>query len=94
LPESYTETFAGVGISLGFTNNGGVLSNFSAFFNQTQKDAMATYGFTIVNGPTLVSYTLVGNADTHYAGSTFRTYLEVINSSGGNRKVVDNFVKQ
>lgn len=94
LPESYTETFAGVGVSLGFTNNGGVLSDFSAFFNDDQASAMAFYGFTIVTGPKLVSYTIVGDASTHFAGSTFRTYLEVINSSGGNRKVVDEFVKQ
>jgi hypothetical protein len=94
LPESYTETFAGVGISLGFTNTDGVLNNFNAFFNDIQKKAMSDALFTIVNGPTLVGYTLVGDASTHYKGTTFRTYLEVINSSGGNRKVVDNFVKQ
>jgi len=94
LPESYTETFAAVGESLSFTNNDGVLSDFTAFFNQTQLDAMTAGGFTIVSGPTLVSYQLVGDASTNYKGTTFRTYLEVINSSGGNRKVVDEFVKQ
>jgi len=94
LPESYTETFAGVGVSLSFTNDGGVLSDFDAFFSDDQEAAMIAGGFTIVTAPKLVSAQIVGDASTHYAGSTFRIYLEVINSSGGNRKVVDNFVKQ
>lgn len=94
LPESYTETFAGVGVSLSFTNNAGVFSDFNAFFNDAQLDAMAYYLFTINSGPTLVSAQIVGDASTHYAGTTFRIYLDVKNSSGGNRKVVDQFVKQ
>ena len=81
-------------MSLSFTNNGGDLSDFDAFFSDEQEAAMAAGGFTIVTAPKLVSYQIVGDASTKYAGSTFRIYLEVINSSGGNRKVVDNFVKQ
>jgi hypothetical protein len=94
LPESYTETFAGVGVSLSFRNNGGVLSDFDAFFDDVQEKAMTAALFTIVTAPKLVSYQVVGDASTHYAGTTVRIYLEVINSSGGNRKVVDEFVKQ
>ena len=94
LPESYTETFAGVGVSLSFTNNGGALSDFNVFFDNDQLDALAYYGFTIITAPTLVSYQLVGDASTKYAGSTFRTFLVLQNSSGGIRMVVDNFVKQ
>lgn len=94
LPESYTETFAGVGVSLSFTNNAGVFSDFDAFFDDNQAAAMAYYGFTIITAPKLISYEVAGNASNHYAGTKFRIYLEVLNSSGGNRKVVDEFVKQ
>ncbi len=94
LPESYTETFAGVGVSLSFTNNGGVLGDFDAYFSDVQQTAMEGALFTIVTAPKLVGYQLAGDASTHYAGTRFRIYLEVINSSGGNRKVIDEFVKQ
>ena len=96
LPESYLQTFVGVsaGISLSFTNDGGVFSNFSVSLNDATTQGLANGGFTVVTAPKLVSYQIVGDASTKYAGSTFRTYMEVLNSSGGNRKLVDNFVKQ
>ena len=37
---------------------------------------------------------MLWDASNHYAGSTFRTYMEVVNSTGGNRKLVDNFTKE
>ncbi len=96
LPEDYLQTFVGgaAGISLSFTNNGGVLSDFSVALNDVTTEGLAAGGFTIVTAPKLVSYQIVGDASTKYSGSTFRTYMEVLNSTGGNRKLVDNFVKQ
>jgi hypothetical protein len=94
LPESYLQTFTGGGISLSFTNNGGVLSDFSVSFNAATLQGLSDGGFTVLTAPKLVSYQIVGDASTHYAGSTFRTYWEALNSSGGNRKLVDEFTKQ
>ena len=94
LPESYLQTFTGGGISLSFTNTNGVLSDFATSFNSSTLAGLADGGFTIVTSPKLVSYQLVCDASTKYAGTTFRTYMVVINSSGGKRSVIDNFVKQ
>jgi hypothetical protein len=94
LPESYLQTFTGGGISLSFTNDGGVLSDFSVGFNAATLQGLADGGFTIVTAPKLVSYQIVGDASTKYSGSTFRTFMEVLNSSGGKRSLIDNFVKQ
>ncbi len=96
LPESYLQAFVGgaAGISLSFTNDAGVLSDFTVSLNDATTQGLADGGFTVVTAPKLVSYQIVGDASTKYAGSTFRTYMEVLNSSGGNRKLVDNFVKQ
>ncbi|MGE5519323.1 MAG: DUF1735 domain-containing protein [Candidatus Dadabacteria bacterium] len=95
LPESYIQTFVDPqgGISLTFDNNGGVLSNFKVFFTPALIDEIAAGGFTILAAPKLVSYNIVGNASTKYAGSTFRTYFSFLNSSGGTRTLVDNYVK-
>lgn len=96
LPESYLQTFVGTsaGISLSFTDNAGVLSNFSVALNSATLDGLAAGGFTVLIAPKLVSYQIVGDASTKYAGSTFRTYWSVQNSSGGVRTLIDNFVKQ
>lgn len=94
LPESYLQTFTGGGISLSFTNTNGVLSDFAVYLNDATLQGLADGGFTVVTAPKLVSYHIVGDASTHYSGSTFRTYMEVLNSAGGNRKLIDNFTKQ
>jgi len=94
LPESYLQSFTGGFISLSFTNDNGVLSDFSVYLNDATLQGLADGGFTVVTAPKLVSYEIKGDASNHYAGSTFRTYMEVINSSGGNRKLVDNFTKE
>jgi hypothetical protein len=94
LPESYLQTFTGGGISLSFTNDGGVLSDFSVYFNDATLQGLSDGGFTVLTAPKLVYYEIVGDASTHYAGSIFRVYWEALNSSGGNRKLVDQFVKQ
>ncbi|MEO5500805.1 MAG: DUF1735 domain-containing protein [Ginsengibacter sp.] len=95
-PDSYTQTFisgAG-GFALSFTNTAGVFSNFSVAMDpQTVKDIPAG-GFTVASGPKLVGYKIVGDASTKYAGSTFRFYISYVNSSGGSRTLIDNFVKQ
>jgi hypothetical protein len=96
LPDSYLQTFvdATAGITLTFNNNNGVLSNFNVSFDATTRANLAATGFTINVAPKLVSYTIVGDASTHYAGSTFRTYFSLINSSGGTRTLIDNYIKQ
>jgi hypothetical protein len=94
LPESYLETFVGVGMNLSFTNTAGVLSNFSVSLDANAVAAIAAGGFTILTQPKLVGYQIVGNASTKYAGSVFRTYMAIVNSGGNTRTVIDQYVKQ
>lgn len=96
LPDSYLQTFvdASAGVTLSFTNTGGVLSNFSVAFDASTASGLAAGGFTVATAPVLLSYSISGDASNHYAGSTFRTYFSLINSTGGVRTLVDNFVKQ
>lgn len=94
LPESYMETFLGVGVDLSFTNTAGVLSNFQLFLDASELAAFSNNGFTVVTAPKLVGYGIVGNAGTHYAGSWFRTFVVLLNSGGATRTCIDQFVKQ
>jgi uncharacterized protein DUF1735 len=96
LPESYLQTFVGstAGITLSFTNNNGVLSNFSVSLDATTQAGLSNGGFTVVTPPKLVGYQIVGNAATHYAGSTFRVFMVLLNSTPATRTVIDQFVKQ
>jgi Domain of unknown function (DUF1735) len=94
LPEDYLETFVGVGVNLSFTNTNGTLSNIAVSLDAASLAAIAAGGFTIVQTPKLVGYGIVGTAATHYAGSWFRIYTVLINSSGGTRTLIDQFVKQ
>jgi hypothetical protein len=94
LPESYLETFVGVGVNLSFTNTAGVLSNFSVSLDANAVAAIAAGGFSILTQPKLVGYQIVGNASTKYAGSVFRIYMAIVNSGGNTRTVIDSFVKQ
>lgn len=96
LPEEYLQTFVGsyAGISLSFDVNAGVFSNFAVALNKKTADGLAAGGFTIATAPKLAGYQIVGTAATKYAGSWFRTYMVLINSTGGVRTVVDHFVKK
>jgi hypothetical protein len=94
LPESYLETFVGVGINLSFTNTAGVLSNIQVSLDASAQADIAAGGFTILTAPKLVEATIRGNAANHYAGSVFRTYMAIVNSGGNTRTVIDNFTKQ
>ena len=96
LPESYLQTFVGstAGITLSFTNTAGVLSNFSVSLDPTTAAGLASGGFTVVTPPKLVGYQIVGNAATHYAGSTFRVFMVLLNSTPATRTVIDDFIKQ
>lgn len=96
LPEDYLKTFVGstAGVTLSFTNTNGTLSNFSVSLDAATTQGLKDGGFTVTTPPKLVSYQIVGNASTKYAGSTFRIYMSLINSSGATRTVIDNFVKQ
>ena len=95
LPDSYLNTFVdpAAGVALSFTNNNGVLSNFSVAFDDFTRNGLAAGGFTIVTNPILLSYSISGDASNHYKGSIFRTYFVLLNSSGGTRTLVDKFVK-
>jgi hypothetical protein len=95
LPDSYLQTFVdpAAGVALSFTNNNGVLSNFSVAFDDFTTNGLVAGGFTIATAPILLSYSISGDASNHYKGSTFRTYFVLINSSGGTRTLVDKFVK-
>ncbi|MGZ3908568.1 MAG: DUF1735 domain-containing protein [Flavisolibacter sp.] len=94
--DNYLQTFvdASAGVTISFDNNNGVLSNFKASFDAATLTNLAAGGFTIAVAPKLVSYQLMGDASNHYAGSTFRTYFSLINSSGGTRSMIDKYVKQ
>jgi len=94
LPEGYLTVNGLGGVSLGFTNNAGVVSDPFVFLNETTTDNLAGVGFSVLTQPKLVSYQIKGDANNHYAGTTFRIYFEVLNSSGGNRKTINEFVKQ
>jgi hypothetical protein len=96
LPDSYLQTFvdASAGVTIAFKNSNGVLSNFTAYFDATTLANLTATGFTIAVQPKIVSAKIVGDASTHYKGSTFRIYFSLINSSGGTRTLIDNLVKQ
>src|SRR5438105_3254870 len=94
LPESYLETFVGVGVNLSFTNTSGTLSNFNVSLDAAALAALAAGGFTVVTAPKLVSYQIVGTAATKYAGSRFRIYMVLLNATPAMRTVIDQFVKQ
>lgn len=93
LPEYYLEANFGLGVVLSFDNNNGTLSNFNIFLDDNTKATLTANNFN-VTALKLVNATIVGNASTKYAGSTFRIYMEVINSSGALRTMINNFVKQ
>jgi len=94
LPESYMETFLGVGISLSITNTAGVLSNPTVFLDPTALAAFSANGFSVVTSPKLVGYQIVGTAATKYAGSRFRVFCVMLNSGAATRTVIDDFIKQ
>jgi hypothetical protein len=95
-PDSYLSTFVGstAGITVSWTNNGGVFSDFQASFDANTLKGLSDNGFTISQAPIILSYNIVGSAATNYSGSTFRTYFVLINSSGGVRTLVDKYVKK
>ena len=94
LPEDYLETFVGVGVNLSFTNTNGVITNPQVSLDAAALKAITDGGFTLLTPPKLVGYQIVGNASTKFAGTTFRIYMDIVNSGGNTRTVIDNFVKQ
>lgn len=93
-PESYLDINLLGGVSLSFTNTAGVITDPKVFLNAETTKALADVGFLILNGPILLSYEIKGDASNGYSGTYFRMYLEVLNNTGGNRKLIDLFVKQ
>ncbi len=97
-PETYTTTFvdASGGIILGFTNTGGVPSNFTTSLSAATFAGIASGGFILNDGPKLTAggaVIVVGNAASNFIGTRFSTYIQYINSTGGVRTLVNDFVK-
>jgi Domain of unknown function (DUF1735) len=96
--EPYTTTFidASGGIVLGFTNTGGVLSNFTQSLTAATYAGITSGVFILNDGPKLTAggqVIVVGNAASNYIGTRFSTYIQYINSSGGTRTLINDFVK-
>jgi len=96
LPQDYLQTFVppSGGINLSFTNPGGVFSNLSVAFDAAALKELAPAGFTVASPPVLIAFSIMGTAANGYAGTTFRVYYSVVNSTGGTRSFVDSYVKQ
>jgi len=96
LPEGYLDANGlGLGgVSIGFTNTNGVISDPYVFIDEATQKAIDDNGFQVITAPKIISYQIVGDASTHYTGSTFRVYFEIVNSSGGNRKTINNYTKK
>ncbi|HUS00112.1 MAG TPA: DUF1735 domain-containing protein [Chitinophagaceae bacterium] len=98
-PEQYTETFINQsgtgGFLFSFTNNNGVLSNFSVTLDAKSlaNYSLPAFGFTLGSNVKIVDATIRGNAANSYAGSTFSFYIQWINSTGGIRTLVNTFTK-
>lgn len=95
--ETYTETFidpAG-GVVLGFTETGGVLSNFGLSFLPSTIAGISAGGFLLLDGPKFVGtgFNLVGSSSTNFIGTNFGTYIKYQNSTPAFRSLVNNFVK-
>ena len=71
-----------------------IISDPSLSIDASTQKAIDDGGFKVVTAPTLVSYHIAGDASNHYAGSTFRFYFEIQNSSGGDRKTINVLTKQ
>ncbi|MDQ6756966.1 MAG: DUF1735 domain-containing protein [Bacteroidota bacterium] len=88
---------ANSGTKLSFTNNAGVLSNFTASLydaGDLGPGGASAGGFTVVTPPTLVGFKIVGTAATNYVGSVFRFYTVIqFNTSGLKRTSLDVFTK-
>jgi hypothetical protein len=95
-PETYTQTFISPndGIVLQFSNNAGTLSNFQTILDATTLAGIPAGGFTLLDGPKLASpVQIVGTVATNFIGTHFRTYIQYLNSSGGTRSLVNDFIK-
>ena len=76
--------FIGPRYQLSFTDNGGVLSNFSVKFNDDDVKAMADGGVTVTSSPVI----LIANPVT----KVFRFQFAVVTSSGP-RYIIDKYYK-
>jgi hypothetical protein len=94
LPEGYLDANGLGGVSLSFTNNNGEITDPNLFIDDATQGNIDDAGFKVVTAPTMISYQIVGDASTHYSGTTFRFYFEIVNSTGGNRKTINVFTKQ
>jgi hypothetical protein len=95
LPESYIHTFIpGGSVTLSFSNNAGLISNFAVSLDDATQSGLTTGGFKVITAPVLVQATLVGTQATHYAGTTIRIFTVLQNSTPAIRTLIDQFVKQ
>lgn len=96
LPEGYLNAngLGSGGVTLTFTFSNGEISNPVLSIDASTQKAIDDGGFKVIVPPTLVTSVIVGDPSTHFKGTNFRYYFEIQNSSGGDRKTVNNFVKQ
>ena len=95
--EDYTTTFvdASGGIVLGFTN-GAVPSNFTTSLTAGTYAGITAGAFILNDGPKLTAggaVVVVGTSASNFIGTRFSTFIQYINSSGGVRTLVNDFVK-
>ena len=99
LPESYIQTFVGKsnGVILSFNISGsGSTTSFSSFavsLDNATTTGLTAGGFKVISAPILVESNIVGNLSTHFAGSTFRIFTVLQNSSPALRTLIDQFTK-
>lgn len=94
-PDDYTRTFINPngGILLSFTITNGVFSNFSATLDAKSLADYPLGGFSLGSNAKIINATIRGTAANGYAGSTFRFYVQYINSAGGVRTLINTFTK-
>jgi hypothetical protein len=95
--ETYTTSFvdpAG-GIIMGFTNTGGVPSNFNLSLSAATLAGIPAGGFTLITAPkfTAAGVTVVGNVASNFIGTRFATFIQYQNSTPAGRSLVNEFVK-
>ncbi len=96
--EIYTTSFVDPsgGIILGFTNTGGVLSNFTPSLSATTFAGITAGLFVLNDGPKFAAGgapVVVGSVASNFIGTRFSTYIQYLNSAGGTRTLINNFVK-
>ena len=96
--ETYTTSFidGNGGIVLGFSESGGVLSNFNLSLTAATLAAIPVGGFILIDGPKFATGgipVVVGNVASNFIGTRFSTYIQYQNSTPAFRSLVNSFIK-